>query len=712
MQARHNAAVRLLRLALAASVLVPAALFAYASWLNRDATYAVADERIDRSLAVVHEHGLKIVQSTELALRAVNELLSGHDDAWIRANERELHDELGSIASNVSQIHALWVSDRDGNPLVASAVFPMPHTLNNAERDYFKAQRDKDAGTYIGEVVAPKIAGEPVFMVSRRRAAADGAFTGVVAAAIWPREIQQFYAQIGRPSGSYFAILRTDGLFLARYPEPGSVGLRLTDESEAMRAINRGADHGMFSVVSQTDGVKRRLGYRKLTGYPIYLLAGEDIAAIDADWLHVMGSHLVFGIPATALLIGAIALALRRTSELDAEAQRREEAESALRQSQKMEAIGQLTGGVAHDFNNLLTIIMGNIELALRGLDSRSDPALARIRRAVDSAKQGAERAASLIQRLLAFSRRQPLAPQPLNLDKLVRGMADLLRQAVGETIDLEIVGAAGLWNVEADPAQLESAILNVALNARDAMPSGGKLTIETGNAYLDADYCRRQTDATPGQYALVAITDTGGGMDPDVQSRAFDPFFTTKGAGQGTGLGLSQVYGFVKQSSGHVKIYSEMGHGTTVKVYLPRLHRELASPQQDRAEPTGAAAGGRILVVEDDAAVRSYVVETLRDIGYEVAEAGDGPAALQQLAEPAAKFDLLLTDVVLPGISGREVADEAQRLYPKLRILFMTGYSRNAIVHQGRLDPGVELLQKPFTAAALAARVQRVVNA
>ena len=373
-----------------------------------------------------------------------------------------------------------------------------------------------------------------------------------------------------------------------------------------------------------------------------------------------------------------------------------------------MEAVGQLTGGIAHDFNNLLTVVTGNIDMASRSLEAggTQDP---RARRALENAMKGAERAASLTQRLLAFSRRQPLAPKSIDVDKLVMGMSDMLNRALGEIIKLEIVTSPGLWHVEADPNQLESAILNLAVNSRDAMPQGGELVIETTNARLDQEYCAAHAEVAPGQYVVIAVTDTGEGMPKHMQERVFEPFYTTKEPGKGTGLGLSMVYGFVKQSGGHIKIYSEDGQGTTIKIYLPRLLGELGS-EEESSVATGLEASPSseiILIVEDDDDVRAYTVECLRELGYRVLEAHDGPAALRLLERQTEPVDLLFTDVVMPGMTGRELADEARRHQPSLRVLYTSGYTRNAIVHGGRLDAGVDMIAKPFTYAALAKRIR-----
>jgi len=383
-----------------------------------------------------------------------------------------------------------------------------------------------------------------------------------------------------------------------------------------------------------------------------------------------------------------------------------------LRQSQKMEAVGHLTGGVAHDFNNLLTIITGNMDIAIRALEKEGG--IARAQKAIGNAMKGAERAGALTQRLLAFARRQPLSPKPLDLDKVVAGMSELLNRSLGELVKLEIVTSPGLWPVEADPNQMENALINLAVNARDAMPNGGTLTIETANAYLDTAYSAGHAEVPPGNYVVVAVSDTGVGMPREHLARVFEPFFTTKEIGHGTGLGLSQVYGFVKQSGGHVNVYSEEGKGTTVKMYLPRFTGDPTADVDVGLARLDSRSGGNetILVVEDDDEVRAFSAEVLRELGYHVLEAGDGMAALRVLEHLQTDVDLLFTDVVMPGMSGRELSDEARKLRPSLKVLFTSGYTRNAIVHGGRLDPGVELLPKPFTSRSLAERVRELLDA
>jgi PAS domain S-box-containing protein len=383
-------------------------------------------------------------------------------------------------------------------------------------------------------------------------------------------------------------------------------------------------------------------------------------------------------------------------------------AQEALRQSQKMETIGQLTGGIAHDFNNLLQIVTGNLETLQRNMQEDSP----RLQRAIEHAMIGASRAATLTHRLLAFARRQPLAPKQVDVNRLVTGMSEILHRTLGETIEIETVLASGLWPVEADPNQLENAILNLALNARDAMEGGGKLTIETANTHLDRSYSAQHPENAPGPYVAICVSDTGTGILQHDLDRVFEPFFTTKELGKGTGLGLSMVYGFVKQSGGHVKIYSEPSEGTTIKVYLPRL----LAATEEHAEPAVHVLEGTrdetVLVCEDDAGVRAYSVEALRELGYRVLEAPDAASCLRLLDEQRDGVDLLFSDLVLPGgVDGFQLASEARQRRPSLKVLFTTGYARDANLHQGRLGHEAAMITKPFTYAELAARVRECLD-
>jgi two-component system NtrC family sensor kinase len=703
MRARRDAALRLLKTMLAASIVIPAALFSYASWINYQDSIAHADEQLTASLNILSEHASKVFQSIDLAVTSVDAIAGDLPDEQIKARQEALHYQLTKLEKALATVDAIFIADRNGRALASSAIFPLPPDTSVADRDYFQAQAERNAGTYVGAVLQSRATKERFFGVSRRRPADDGQFTGIIMISVVPKVFTEFYKQLAGDTSASFSLARSDGAILARYPAPPGDVTHFGPDSEFIRNIGRQPERGIVTTTS-IDGTQRRIAYRKLGYSDLYVSDGLPTDEIYSRWIRLMASHLIFGIPATLFLFGLVLLTIRRTQAFYAEAERREVAEQALRQSQKMEAVGQLTGGVAHDFNNLLTIIIGNLGIAKRGVVE------ARAERALNNALVGAERAAQLTQRLLAFSRRQPLNPRVLDVNKLIVSISDLLVRTLGENIELESIGAAGLWKVEADASELESTLLNLALNARDAMPEGGKLTIETSNAYLDEGYCQQHAGVAPGQYILIAITDNGGGMSPETIDRAFEPFFTTKEAGKGTGLGLSQVYGFMKQSEGHVKIYSESGEGTTIKLYLPRRDGNEAAHSVDEPASSERGRAETILIVEDDDGVRQYASEILRDLNYQIIEAKDSATALR-LLDADKKFDLLLTDVVLPGKNGRELATEVERRRPGTKVIFMTGYSRNAIVHHGRLDPGTALIQKPLIERVLAQKIRQILD-
>ncbi len=399
-------------------------------------------------------------------------------------------------------------------------------------------------------------------------------------------------------------------------------------------------------------------------------------------------------------------------NELLEETTRRETLEAQLRQAQRLEALGHLTGGIAHDFNNMLGVIVSSLNLLRRKI-ARSEGDYESL---IDSAMDGAHRAANMVRRLLAFARQQPLSPTPLDANRFVSNISNMLQRALGENIALETVLAGGLWMTKVDQHELENAIVNLAVNARDAMPKGGKLTIETANCYLDDAYATENMEVKPGQYVMIAVTDTGQGMPAEIAAKAFDPFFTTKPVGKGTGLGLSQVHGFVKQTGGHIKIYSEPGSGACIKLYLPRYNAEGAKPVDMPPAPTKALdlPHGKpeevVLVVEDDDTARRVTAQGVRELGYTVLEASGGPAAIDILRQRS-DIVLMITDVVMPEMGGARLAREAVFRRHSLRVLFTTGYSRNAIVHNGLLDKDVSLLSKPFTLEQLAGKIRALID-
>ena len=709
MQAR-TLTIRLVRLAMAASLLAPTLLFVFAAWNSYRTLAALTDERLARSLDVEQEEAQRTFQLVDLALNSVKDLVADMSADDIGRNEEHLHQLLQKLDAQIPLIQSIWIYDKDGRTLVSSWAEPAPKD-SYAGRDFFRAHVNGDIGTYYGQVNESRFGAQPFFTVSQRLAR-DGAFIGVLEISVLPSNFFHFFSTLAYAEGQQFSLIRDDGLFLARYPlPPRRAPTRLDDKSGFRQTIAGTPGGGYYTTVSPIDHIERRFAARRLDGTPLYVTTGFATSVMRSEWMWGLAAHLIYGIPVTLFLFFSLFAVLLRTQRLYAEINRRAAAEEALRQSQKLDAIGHLTGGVAHDFNNLLTIIIGNLEAAQHQLASWTDGAQLRLSRRLENAMHGAQRAATLTKRLLAFSRQQPLNPTVLDVNRVLNGLSDFLRRALGEDVSLEIVGGGGVWPVEADAAELKAAVLNLAVNARDAMPEGGKLTIEASNAYLDDSYCRQNAEVRPGQYVQVAVTDTGSGMPTEVIERAFEPFFTTKQSGQGTGLGLSQVYGVVKQSGGHVKIYSEAGEGTTIKIYLPRFFGKTPAAEAAAATPGRGRAGECVLVVEDAADVRKYVVETLASQGYDVLEAAEAEGALRLLSE-IPNVHLLLTDVVMPGMNGRKLADEAKLQRPALKILYMTGYSRNAIMHQGRLDAGVDLLQKPITSEHLAAAVRKALDA
>jgi signal transduction histidine kinase len=709
MQAR-KLTIRLVRLSMAASLLVPSLLFGFASWRSYRNLAALTDERLERSLDVQQEEARKTFELVDLALSATSDLVAGMSDADISANENRLHPMLQKLTGQIAVIQSIWIYGKDGRALVSSWPQPVPEQ-SFADWDFFMACANGYVGNYYGQVYKSRFNGQPFFTVSRRLVH-DGQFNGVLEVSVLPSNFFRFFATLAYAEDQQFALIRDDGLILARYPAiPPDAPDRLDKQSGFRRTIAQSPPGATYTTTSPIDHVERHFAARRLGTTPLYLTTGYAMTTLRNEWLWGMAAHLIYGVPATLILFLTLLAVLRRTERLYAEIDRRSIAEEALRQSQKLDAIGHLTGGVAHDFNNLLTIIIGNLEAAQRQLESWTDGTQIKLARRLDSAMRGAQRASTLTKRLLAFSRQQPLNPSVLDVNRALNGLSDFLRRALGEDVSLEIVGGGGAWPVEADAAELEAAILNLVVNARDAMPSGGKLTIEASNSYLDDSYCKRHADVRPGQYVQIAVTDTGSGMTKDVIDRAFEPFYTTKQSGQGTGLGLSQVYGFVKQSGGHIKIYSEVGEGTTIKIYLPRFIGKSSAVEEIAREPGRGSSGECVLVVEDDVDVRSYVVDTLDALGYAVLEAANGDDALRLLEEHKT-VRLLLTDVVMPGMNGRKLAEEAKLRQPFLKVLYMTGYSRNAIVHQGRLDSGVDLIQKPLSSESLGGAVRKMLDA
>jgi len=702
MRTERESAIRLLRLMMVASLVLPALMFAYASWVGYRDTHAVADERIERSLDVMQEQTLKVFETVDRTFAEVDEVVRGMSDDEIRAAQPSLHPRLQLIAQTMPQLQAIVLIGRDGRPLASSALAAVKPDANFADRDYFKAQVDKDAGTYVSDVRTPNLSyvGSDFFDLSRRLIGRDGAFKGVIAVAVRPAYFEDFYNLIGQAPGSLFALVREDGSILARYPVRGTERpQRLTPGSPLRTAIDHGLDHGMFTVTSEVDGVPRRIGFRKLAGYPVYALAGTDIAAIDHEWRSAMAMHLIFGLPATLLLFAVLWIALRRTERLYDEAQRREMAEGALRQAQQLQAIGQLTGGVAHDFNNLLMIVSGSVRRLRRQLKDDKQTQL------LDAIDNATERGESLTRQLLTFSRRQTLQPSVIDLADRLPKIKDMLSRSLRGDIEIRLDVPQRPCAVKVDPSELELALLNLAVNARDAMPSGGTLTITAKPVVLRG---KASEEGLSGDFVAIRVADTGTGIPADVLPRVFEPFFTTKDVGKGTGLGLSQVYGFARQSGGAATIVSSPRRGTAVTLFLPRTWEQAALPDEPAAAVGAKRHAGTVLLVEDNAEVAEVAKAYFEELGYTVKQAAGAQPGLDRIARDG-DIDLVFSDILMPGgMNGLELAAAVRQRFPATAVLLTTGYSSSA---QDAVAQGFAVLQKPYNLAALERAVRGAVG-
>jgi two-component system, NtrC family, sensor kinase len=698
-QTAQSHSLRLLQWMMAASLALPLALFLFASAVSWVSINDAADREIERSLDVVHEHALKVFETIDRSLSEIAEMIRGIPDAGIASREATLHLRLKQLVASLPQVKSAWIFDAKGHALVNSLVVPAPD-IDFSDRDYFKAHVERDIGTYIGEALKPRppYQGAAFFGVGRRRSNEDGSFAGVIQASVLPEYFESFYARIGREPGSFFALGRSDGAVLARYPSVDSE-FRLDRNGPVGQKLAATPSGGLVTVRLPADGAERRLAYRQLAEYPIYISAGLETSTIRARWIATISQHLIFGVPATALLFLLLALALRRTRRLHEEATRREEAEEALKHGQRLEALGQLTGGVAHDFNNLLTVIRASVDL-LR----RPDLSEQRRQRYIDAISDTVSRASKLTSQLLAFARRQTLKPEMFDVGQSVQMLGEMIGTLIGAQIEIVTEVPDEPFTVNADAGQFETAIINMAVNARDAMDGAGRLTISVRNeAALPSPGAQ---PPSPHGYVAVSVTDTGVGIPQEMRDRIFEPFFTTKEVGQGTGLGLSQVFGFARQSGGEVVVASEVGKGSTFTLYLPRVAGD-ARPQHLAVQDATPVDGGlSVLVVEDDAEVGRFAADALAELGYTAKLVDNAIQALEELTIDSGRFDVVFTDVVMPGMSGIELAEEIRRRKFGLPIVLTSGYSQ-ALSQRG--SHGFELLQKPYSIEQLSRVLHRI---
>jgi signal transduction histidine kinase len=701
--------------------------FVLVSYDLRRSMRADARQALDSTAYLLADHASRLFEVSDVAMRGAFAQIQGRDWPEIAASA-DIWRQLRATSVALPYVEDIWLNDSTGQLRLTTFAFPSPAS-DASDRLAFKAQLEPNDRLFVGDRIVGRITGRPTFLLARRLEQPPGRFFGMVSVTADLAYFNDYWSRVNLPPGILVSLVREGALdILAQHPQPANGPFRPVPADALRQAWRANPDVGLLRLRESGDGAE--VAYRRVGELPVFLTAGIPVEVVDQAWRERLLPYGLFAAAASLAFAGLTLLGFRQARrdalstaqlaersrqleianrQLTDEAAQRELAEEQLRQAQKMEAVGRLTGGVAHDFNNLLTAVTGNLDLIRRRLDESADH---RLQRWLANASEGAERAAALTRRLLAFSRQQPLAPKPVDVNQLVEGMSELLRGTLGERVSVDTVLARSIWLTHVDPNQLESAILNLAVNARDAMPEGGRLVVETANAWLGAAEAALQGDVSPGEYVLVAVSDTGTGMTEEVVRRAFDPFFTTKPVGKGTGLGLSQVWGFVKQSDGHAVIRSEPGRGTTVKLYLPRLLGAPAAlpvpdPTKDDPAPTRAGGGRTILVVEDEALVREFAVSALEVEGYRVLSAPDGPSGLE-LVDAHAEIDLIFTDVVLKGpLNGRDVADAAVHVLPRVKILFTTGYTRDAIIHGGRLDEDVDLLSKPFTATELAQRVR-----
>jgi two-component system NtrC family sensor kinase len=584
-------AVIALRILLVASLVLPALLFAYGAAVSHRDHFATAQEQLRRTTDILREHATKVLETDELVIDRVNEIVAGMTDDDILANERELHERLRALIRNLPQILDIFVVSADGRALVSAVIYPLPHAVDFSDRDYFQAQQQRGQ-TYVSALLVGRDNHLPFFNVSKRRppSGADGAFNGLTGASVQPSYFEEFYARAipqQADAGYAISLIRAAaGDILVRYPPVAAASDGDAAPQNLLDQIRRAPEQGVHEAPPAADGTARVLAYHRLQDYPVYVLSSVRRGTILRAWRRSMAGHLIFGAPATLCLFGITWFALRRTARehaaveaAAAEVRRREAAEETMRQSQRLEALGKLTGGIAHDFNNLLMVIGGSVEMARKAPPEH-------IPRLLDAALRATRRGEALTRQLLAFGRRQQLSPKVLDLRARIPKVAGILRQSLPATITIEVNVPADLWTVELDPSELELALLNLAVNARDAMPDGGQLRLSARNETMAAEAAAAgegDVENLSGDFVVLRIADTGGGMPPDVAARAFEPFFTTKEAGKGTGLGLSQVYGFARQSGGTAVLLSSSGRGTAVKLYLPRTAKPLP---RDDGEP------------------------------------------------------------------------------------------------------------------------------
>ncbi|WP_162305869.1 hybrid sensor histidine kinase/response regulator [Oleisolibacter albus] len=700
--ASHDPARPLYALLLA-SILVPGLACIGAGWVSWRQLRAEAENRALTTVSMLHEHAQKVFEINEVMLDWLDQRLQRLSWAEIAASP-VVHQDMMRVKGTSRQISSMLVVDPAGRMVANTRRFPLEGPVDMAERDFFLAARDNIGKAYVGAPVVGHLSQLPILNIGRARSSPDGQFNGVIAVAVLTSYFTDFYGKVLQSPRDSVALIRADGSMLARVPDVAGMPARLGPSVPLMQQIGK-TDRGVYRAVSAIDGVERLYAYRRVGDLPVYVSCGLDLRAFRQIWYRNLALFCFFALLAAAGLFSVALLALRRTrreqavlAALAAEVKRREGVEAQLLQAQRMEAIGQMTGGVAHDFNNLLQALNGCLEMVERRVQDPQVTGL--VRAGIDTVERGAR----LVRHLLAFARRQPLAPEAVDLASRIRGMRDLLDRSLRTDIRVDLDLPADLWPLLADPIQLELAILNLAVNARDAMPQGGLLRLSAANVTLTPGdqpdgLDGEAADGLMGDFVRLTVTDTGTGMPPEVQARAFEPFYTTKEVGQGSGMGLSMVYGFVRQSGGGVQLSSRPGSGTSVVLLLPRSPRPPEPSLAEAPAATRPGNSGTVLLVEDDAAVGIAVEDMLAAAGHQVHRVLSGTAALSVL-DQRRPVDLVLSDVMMPGgLTGLDLAREIRRTRPDLPVILMTGFS--TAIAEAEAE-GLTVLAKPCRAETL----------
>ncbi|MGD9943234.1 MAG: response regulator [Burkholderiaceae bacterium] len=693
-------AVRGLQLAIVLAAVLPTAFFIVAAWRGHQAAFETARERAERAAQIAHEHAALALEANEVVVRQLAITLGDLSDADLLQRQPPLHDRLRTIVDGLAPIKALRVWNVQGQLLISSDAAAPASAVNVSGREAFRELRDRRGGWLLGAPLDGPDGDTPYYEIAVRRDLSDGSFGGIVSAKLAPDYFLTFYRRLlAAESGLSITLFRHDGPIIARWPtQPVSVS-RLNSSGLVMRAIAEGNSSGAVEGASSLDGTRRLAVFSKIDRYPVYVVAAVDQRAIISEWYEETGVLAAFTFPAALALALASWVALRRTrrevlaaERLNRESEQRSRAEEALRQAQKLEALGQLTGGVAHDFNNLLMVVNNNVHLLGRLAPQMADS------RQIQAINRAVAAGTKLTRQLLAFARRQPLRPEVISLKDAIQGMLDLLRTTLGSKIAVEYRDLSREALVKVDPAEFELALLNLAINARDAMPDGGRLAITTREAE-PAELGRM----APGRYVVLAVEDTGAGVRRELLERVFEPFFTTKQVGHGTGLGLSQVYGFCVQSGGTARMDSQLGVGTTVQMLLPVAAADSVPSTQPAAAPAPVEPlSGHLMLVEDHAEVASAIQPLLESLGMSVEHFSRADAAFDAVTRNRARFDVVLSDIMMPGVlNGLDLALALRREYPDLPVVLMTGYAS----HTPRaMASGFTVLTKPCTAQTLSA--------